>query len=145
MVLVLFRAESATIDEYRKRCKKVKDAINYVEQASLANSKKRLSEGDHILKEISQLQDARYTNSLRRELFDGDDEQSGLRRRVNVGEDMNKAMKHYADIQEKLAEDMLMLTRNLKEQTETASKIIRKDTEVRLSSCSSIIIRQPNW
>lgn len=67
---------------------------------------------------------------MRRDLLGGSDEQSGLRRRVNAGDDMNKAVKHYADIQERLAEDMLSLTRNLKEQTETASKIIRKDTEV---------------
>lgn len=124
------RAKSTIIDEFRTRCQKVKNAINYVDHASSIGNMKRLSEGDHILKEISQLQDARYTNSLRRELFDGNDDQNGLRRRVNVGDDMNKAVKHYADIQEKLAEDMLSLTRNLKEQTETASKIIRKDTEV---------------
>lgn len=34
------------------------------------------------------------------------------------------------DIQEKIAENMLLLAKNLKEQTETANKIIRKDTEV---------------
>lgn len=34
------------------------------------------------------------------------------------------------DIQEKIAENMLLLTKNLKEQTETANKIIKRDTEV---------------
>lgn len=34
------------------------------------------------------------------------------------------------DIQEKIAENMLLLTKNLREQTETANKIIRRDTEV---------------
>lgn len=76
------------------------------------------------------MHDSKYTNALRRELLGSSDDSNGLRRRVNAGDDMNKAMKHYTNIQEKLAEDMLMLTRNLKEQTETASKIIRKDTEV---------------
>lgn len=33
------------------------------------------------------------------------------------------------DIQEKIAENMLLLAKNLKEQTQTANKIIRKDTE----------------
>lgn len=33
------------------------------------------------------------------------------------------------DIQEKIAENMLLLAKNLKEQTETANKIIKRDTE----------------
>lgn len=106
----------------------------------MVNSRKHLESGEHILKEISQLHDARYTNSLRRDLLGGSDEQSGLRRRANAGDDMNKAVKHYADLQEKLAEDMLMLTRNLREQTETASKIIKKDTEV---GCAEQYCRSP--
>lgn len=108
----------------------MKEATNYIDKKQSSDKSKHLESGEHILKEISQLHDARYTNSLRRDLLGGTEEQSGLRRRINAGDDMNKAVKHYADIQEKLAEDMLSLTRNLKEQTETASKIIRKDTEV---------------
>lgn len=38
--------------------------------------------------------------------------------------------KYYANIQEKLADEMLSLTRNLKEQTLTANKILKRDTEV---------------
>lgn len=37
--------------------------------------------------------------------------------------------KYYENIQEKLAEEMIGLTRNLKEQTLAASGIIKKDTE----------------
>lgn len=43
---------------------------------------------------------------------------------------MGQAMKYYSDTQEKIAENMLLLTQSLKEQTETANKIIRKDTDV---------------
>lgn len=43
---------------------------------------------------------------------------------------MVQAMKYYSNTQEKIAENMLVLTQNLKEQTETANKIIRKDTDV---------------
>lgn len=39
-------------------------------------------------------------------------------------------MKYYSDYQERITEDMLALTRNLREQTETANKIIKRDTEV---------------
>jgi unconventional SNARE in the endoplasmic reticulum protein 1 len=83
---------------------------------------------DGILKEIKQINNTKYNNSLRKELFDGDDS-SGLRKRG--GNDSSENMeKYYSNIQEKLSDEMLTLTRNLKEQTLTASKIIKKDTEV---------------
>lgn len=78
---------------------------------------------DGILKEIKQLNNAKYNSELRKELFDGDD---GLRKRA-VNDNMEQ---YYANIQEKISDDMLALTRNLKEQTITASKIIKKDTDV---------------
>lgn len=46
------------------------------------------------------------------------------------GDNMNEAVKFHTTAQEKITEHMLSLTRNLKEQTETANRIIRKDTEV---------------
>lgn len=94
------------------------------------------------MKEVHQIQDAKYTNSLRKDLLGiNSNDVSGLRKRgANTGsEDMSQAMKHHADLQEKIAEDMLALTRNLKEQTETANRIIKRDTDVSGSlnfSCS---------
>jgi unconventional SNARE in the endoplasmic reticulum protein 1 len=87
---------------------------------------------DNALREIKQLKGAKYQADMRKELLDGDDLTSNLRQRQNktVGEDMNQASKYYGDMQEKIAEDMLSLTRSLKEQTQTANKIIRKDTEL---------------
>lgn len=43
---------------------------------------------------------------------------------------MNAAVKYYNEAQEKITEHMLSMTRNLKEQTVTANRIIKKDTEV---------------
>lgn len=85
-----------------------------------------VSEG--ILKEIKQLNNAKYNSELRKELFDGDDT-SGVRRR-GANDSAENMEKYYANIQEKLSDEMLSLTRNLKEQTLTASKIIKKDTDV---------------
>lgn len=106
--------------------------------------KSNLVPSDSVLKEINQLQDAKYASSLRRDLLGGSTSDSnGLRKRGtgnssnSGGDDMNQAMKHHANLQEKITEDMLALTRNLKEQTETANRIIRKDTEVMLSSILS--------
>lgn len=107
--------------------------------------KSSLDAGNQIVKEMNQIQDAKYANTLRRDLMGGN---TNLRQRVNttanssVGSsdsnsagDMSQAMKHQANMQEKIAEDMLALTRNLKEQTEIANRIIRKDTEVCILHC----------
>lgn len=115
----------------------MKTDTNYVEPPKLESRlklKSNLVSSDSVLKEINQLQDAKYTNSLRRDLLGVNaNDSNGLRKRATGsagGDDMNQAMKHHANLQEKITEDMLALTRNLKEQTETANRIIRKDTEV---------------
>jgi unconventional SNARE in the endoplasmic reticulum protein 1 len=91
-------------------------------------NKSNKDEKETILKEIKQISDSKYSRDLRKELFDGDDS-SGLRRRGG-GESVENMEKYYENIQEKLSEEMISLTRNLKEQTLTASKIILKDTDV---------------
>lgn len=59
----------------------------------------------------------------------------GLRRR-GQNESSENLEKYYANIQEKLAEDMISMTRNLRDQTLAANKIIKKDTEVCKLECS---------
>lgn len=87
---------------------------------------------DGILKEIRQLNSAKVNETMRKELFDGE-EAVGLRKR-GAHESSENMEKYYANIQEKLGEEMLSLTRNLKEQTLTASKILKKDTDTVLKS-----------
>lgn len=60
----------------------------------------------------------------------------GLRQRTTQNQgpvDLDELIKHQQNIQEKIADDMLILTQNLKGQTELANKIIKKDTEVSVS------------
>lgn len=136
MLLNLFCYSSETVDRknvssYYERVRDLKTAINYTEPPErLQKNKTRSSEpSDGILREIKQLNNAKYNSELRKELFDGADDNLGLRQRS--GNDSAENMeKYYANIQEKLGEEMLALTRNLKEQTLTASKIIRKDTDM---------------
>lgn len=109
----------------------LKIAINYVEPPEkLLKTKVKPNDANEegIMKEIKQLSNARYNGELRKELFDGDDF-SGLRQR-GANDSSENMEKYYANIQEKLSDEMLSLTRNLKEQTLTASKIIKKDCEV---------------
>lgn len=91
-----------------------------------------VDDGNKFLKEIKQLKNAKYNNELRRELFDGNDS-SGLRKR-GPNDSSENMENYYANIQEKLGDEMLTLTRNLKEQTLTASKIIKKDMGVIIKS-----------
>lgn len=132
------KPKQSVIDEYRTRCQNLKEQTNYVEPPKLTSKLKPKSKTDSndILKEVNQLQDAKYTSSLRRDLLGISANDIGdLRKRATAAKggssaDMNQAMKHHVNMQEKIAEDMLALTRNLKEQTQTANKIIRKDTDV---------------
>lgn len=132
------KPKQSVIDEYRTRCQNLKEQTNYVEPPKLTSKLKPKSKTDSndILKEVNQLQDAKYTSSLRRDLLGisandiGDLRKRAIAAKGGSSADMNQAMKHHVNMQEKIAEDMLALTRNLKEQTQTANKIIRKDTDV---------------
>lgn len=129
-------SKTSTIDEYKTRCQALKEQTNYVEPPTLTNKirlKPSLLDNDHAVREMNQIHDAKYANSIRRELLGGD-----LRQRVKAtstsgSDDMNEAVKHHASVQEKIAEDMLALTKSLKEQTQIANRIIRNDTEVGVS------------
>lgn len=145
------KPKETTLDEYKTRCGTLKTETNYVEPPKLESRlklKSNLVSSDSVLKEINQLHDAKYTNSLRRDLLGANaSDSNGLRKRTaggsgggSGGDDMNQAMKHHANLQEKITEDMLALTRNLKEQTVTANRIIRKDTEVN-EKCENSLFR----
>lgn len=59
----------------------------------------------------------------------------GLRQRKNApgsveSPDLDQVLKYQEDLQSKIAEEMLEFTKSLKEQSEVANKIIKKDTEV---------------
>lgn len=57
----------------------------------------------------------------------------GARRGPNSRDDgdFDELLDYHENVQERIADDMLSLTRNLREQSELANRIIRKDTEVR--------------
>uniref|UniRef100_A0A6B2EPN1 Vesicle transport protein USE1 n=1 Tax=Phlebotomus kandelakii TaxID=1109342 RepID=A0A6B2EPN1_9DIPT len=122
------RPDSRAIEEYRNRCGELKKLVNYQEPQKSAT--KANTSVDGIFKEIKQVHNANYYKDLRKDLLGGD---GSMRQRKigsgSAGDDMGKAMKHYADIQEQIAENMISLTSNLREQTETANRIIKSDVE----------------
>ncbi|EDV41118.1 uncharacterized protein Dana_GF23584 [Drosophila ananassae] len=131
------------IPGYLERLQALKAATGYTEPAGAVhtNSSSQREFGENALKEVRQLQNTKHHNELRKELLQEGD---ALRRRraqeegsspantsiPNSSNDMTEAAKYYTTAQEKITEHMLSLTRNLKEQTETANRIIRRDTEV---------------
>ncbi|GLH01277.1 Vesicle transport protein USE1 [Gryllus bimaculatus] len=84
-----------------------------------------------VTKEIHQKTTSKYTKELRDQLFQSDKSSDEIRQRKQktTGEDLDALFKFHHSMQEKIAEDMLSLARNLKEQSQLAGSIIKKDTE----------------
>ncbi|KAJ8029945.1 Vesicle transport protein USE1 [Holothuria leucospilota] len=85
-------------------------------------------------RQLHQITTARYHKDMRRELLGEDDDFSsgelrhrGLINDHSTTEDLDAVLQHHRNLQEKLAEEMLSLTRNLKHNTVVASNIIKKD------------------
>ncbi|XP_015584925.1 vesicle transport protein USE1 [Cephus cinctus] len=91
------------------------------------------STGPNITTQIHQKITAKYNNELRADLFSSDkgSTDDGLRQRSLISptqdEDLDALLKYNRNIQEKIAENMLMMTSNMKEHALTASAIIKKD------------------
>lgn len=144
------------MDDFYSRCASLKKSINYVPDSPPRSRKLKAKprydatasgNGEAVIREINQIYNASYNNEQRHELLGSPDEATtaSLRKRAAIGangssqvtsttsdggQEMGQALKYYGDVQERIAEDMLALTRSLREQTETANRIIRRDTEV---------------
>ncbi|XP_062136481.1 vesicle transport protein USE1 [Drosophila sulfurigaster albostrigata] len=135
---------ASRIPGYQERLENLKQLTGYTSKPATGGGG---GNGEIALQEMRQLQNTAKHNEIRKDLLqDGD---TLRRRRGNEeatttagaagaagavetpgGSSMNEAVKYYNNAQEKITEHMLSLTRNLKEQTETANRIIRRDTEV---------------
>ncbi|XP_045537384.1 vesicle transport protein USE1 [Papilio machaon] len=95
---------------------------------------------DAAAQEIHQKTVAKYGVELRTELFGLEDSDDTLRKRNIIKapnftsnstsqEDIDSLLKYHQNMQEKVAENMVLLTKSLKEQSQIASTIIKGDTE----------------
>ncbi|XP_047516063.1 vesicle transport protein USE1 [Pieris napi] len=102
---------------------------------------------DASAQEIHQKTVSKYGLELRSELFGPEDSDDTLRRRNIIKapnftrnsssqEDIDSLLKYHQNMQEKVAENMVLLTKSLKEQSQIASKIIKGDTEALKKSSS---------
>ena len=88
------------------------------------------STGDVILKEIHQKMEGRQARKLRDELLNTDCEGHSRNpefERLGDNRDLDELLQAHHTAQEQVAEEMLKLTRSLKEQTIVAGEIVRKD------------------
>ncbi|KAH8302572.1 hypothetical protein KR044_008293 [Drosophila immigrans] len=134
---------ASRIPGYQERLEHLKQLTGYTSKPTTPSGAGG-GGGEIALQELRQLQNTAKHNEIRKELLQ--DADTLRRRRGNEeaatasaaaaapetlgGNNMNEAVKYYNNAQEKITEHMLSLTRNLKEQTETANRIIRRDTEV---------------
>ncbi|ELT92025.1 hypothetical protein CAPTEDRAFT_205502 [Capitella teleta] len=76
---------------------------------------------------------ARFEEEMRDELLGtsskGDSELRNRKVQRSTEEDIDSVLKHHNEIQEKLAEEMVNLARNLKENAMVANRIVKDDTE----------------
>lgn len=84
---------------------------------------------EKITKEIHLKTSEKYTDEMRKELLGND----GVRHRTvsdSPDEDYDTILKYHQTMQEKVAEEMVLFARNLKENSLLAGAIVRKDTEM---------------
>ncbi|XP_071439085.1 vesicle transport protein USE1 isoform X1 [Hetaerina americana] len=83
-----------------------------------------------ITKEIHQKSTSQFVQELRDQLFQtdkGSDDGLRQRKQQSTDGDLDALIKYHHSMQEKIADDMILLTRNLKEQSMIANAIIKKD------------------
>ncbi|RZF44647.1 hypothetical protein LSTR_LSTR000599 [Laodelphax striatellus] len=83
---------------------------------------------DNVSKEIHKKTTTKVQKELREHLFG--DKSDGMRKRQSTtsGEDLDVLLKYHHSVQEKIADEMLVLARNMKEQSKLANVIIKNDT-----------------
>ncbi|KAL1513786.1 hypothetical protein ABEB36_003149 [Hypothenemus hampei] len=127
-------------ERFEKYINTLEDMIQHVKRGSMTsieaikNYQKRVSNIRQTLgiKTISKYEEFNDPVAMREDLL-------GLRHR-NVNQtnaevaDFDQVLKYQEGLQNKIAEEMLQFTKSLKEQSEVANRIIKKDTEVASNS-----------
>nr|CAD7460962.1 unnamed protein product [Timema tahoe] len=144
------KPEKDTMSEYIRRVtflkrlvetKKLPTAAEKVVAAQLL-SHGPTSTSDTITKEIHQKTTSKYTKELRDQLFQNDKVQASEdnlrhRKEKGSGEDLDVLLKYHHSMREKIADNMLLMVRNLKEQSQLASTIIKKDVEIHINDLNA--------
>lgn len=113
-----------SLSKYRAQICDLKRRIKYKEPPSTLKKSSSTDFSD-TMREITAIKTAQLAHETRKELLE-----DGLRQRLQpVDTNMEQAVNHYENLQEKITEDMLVFTQSLKDQTQTANRIIKQDTK----------------
>ncbi|XP_033749401.1 vesicle transport protein USE1-like [Pecten maximus] len=136
------RPSQETLNDYNKKVDFLKGIIEAeklpttAEKALATNKLATISssgKGNSVKsKELHLHTKARYQKDMRNELLGMDDMQNGTGDRQNNPqdeEDIDSLIQHHHQMQERLADEMLMLTRNLKESVRDSGRIVKEDTK----------------
>ncbi|KAF7993817.1 hypothetical protein HCN44_011086 [Aphidius gifuensis] len=146
-----------TISEYIKRTKFLKGIIETAKlsspieriaatqmlsktsSSSLSSISNDNNNTSSITTQIHQKTSAKYNKELRAELFNSNSSKDGLKQRLlspssNQDDDLNSILKYNNDMQEKIAENMMMMTSSMKEHALTANAFITKDVNKLIKS-----------
>ncbi|XP_048736261.1 vesicle transport protein USE1-like isoform X2 [Ostrea edulis] len=123
------RPPQESLDEYSEKVKNLREMMES-DKGTLAMDKK-LPEERQSNSRLSLVQDqARYHRDEREELLGGKQMDSELRHRnVTNSSDTETMIRHQRGMHEKLTEQMLNLTRSLKESVRDSGKIVQEDNK----------------
>ncbi|XP_027840477.2 vesicle transport protein USE1 [Aphis gossypii] len=126
------------INQYTKRMEFLKGFLNTKE---IENPEKKLvalemlepvQESNSRSKDIKQKYKVTYTKQLRDELLGNDTNEFRSSRQPDVdsSDNLDELLRHHQNKQESIAEELIAITRGLREHSELAGKIIKKDIEI---------------
>ncbi|KAF0763415.1 vesicle transport protein USE1 [Aphis craccivora] len=126
------------INQYTKRMEFLKGFLN---TKDIENPEKKLvalemlepvQESNSRSKDIKQKYKVTYTKQLRDELFGSDTNEFRSSRQPDVdsSDNLDELLRHHQNKQESIAEELIAITRGLREHSELAGKIIKKDIEI---------------
>jgi len=129
--------DNDTLNEYSRRVEFLKGLLqteklpSAIEKA-MANqllSAGPVSGSEQLTREIHLQTSSRYTKEMRAELLGEENDGLKQRKKDTTSEDFDTVIRYHQNAQEKLADEMLALARNMKENSLIASSIVKKDIE----------------
>nr|XP_022305409.1 vesicle transport protein USE1-like [Crassostrea virginica] len=123
------RPDQEIIDEYSKKVQYLKELVDSEKQSS-GMDRKSLEERLNNSRLSQAREQARSQQDERDKLLGPKQPESQLRhRKVGEGEDAETIIKHQRGMHEKLTEQMLNLTRSLKESVRDSGRIVQEDNK----------------
>ena len=137
------RPSEEMLIDYTKKLDAIKELIEterFIQESKRAPSVKKYLSSDNTAKllapgkELHLRARAGYQNFMKDELIGTKNSKGHGGEQAIVEQDLDGALRNHNEMQEKLAEEMIYLARNLRENASVAGKIVRDDTKVMTAS-----------